>query len=51
MVLLLFAQVRAGFEPLSRRRNHRPSLTIEGRSVFLGDIKRRGSKPARIGVA
>jgi hypothetical protein len=39
MVLLLFAQVRAGFEPLSRRRNHGPSLRIEGRSVFLGDIK------------
>ena len=53
MVLLLFALFRAGFEPLSWRSDHGPSLRIEGRSVFLGGVHkpRRGSKPARNGVA
>jgi len=36
--LLLFALFRAGFEPLSWRRDHKPSLRMEGRSVFLGGI-------------
>jgi len=52
MVLLRLALFRAGFEPLSWRRDHGPSLRIESRSVFLGGItSRRSSKPARIGVA
>jgi hypothetical protein len=52
MVLLLFGLFRASFEPLSWRRDNEPSLRIEGRSFFLGGITlRRGSKPARIGLA
>ena len=38
MVLLRLALFRAGFEPLSWRRDHGPSLRIESRSVFLGGI-------------
>ncbi|HYZ73463.1 MAG TPA: hypothetical protein VE641_10325 [Chthoniobacterales bacterium] len=53
MVLLLFALFRAGFEPLSWRGDHGLSLGIKGRVGFLGPYHnpRRGSKPARIGVA
>ena len=53
MVLLLFALFRAGFEPLSWRGDHGPLLRIESRFGFLGryQIRCRGSKPARIGVA
>jgi hypothetical protein len=53
MVLLLFALFRAGFEPLSWRGDHEPSLRIECRFGFLGSYHnpRRSSKPARIGVA
>jgi hypothetical protein len=53
MVLLLFALFRAGFEPLSWRPDHGPSLGMEGRSVFLAGIRipRCGSKPARMSVA
>ena len=38
MVLLLFALFRAGFEPLSWRGDHEPSLGIKGRFGFLGRI-------------
>jgi hypothetical protein len=53
MVLLLFTLARAGFEPLSWRGNHGPSLRIEGRFDFLGGyhVPRHGSKPARISMA
>jgi hypothetical protein len=40
MVLLLFALFRAGFEPLSCRCDHGPSLRIEGRPVSLGAVSR-----------
>jgi hypothetical protein len=51
--LLLFTPIRAGFEPLSWCGDQGPSLGIEGRFAFLGRYHnpRRGSKPARIGVA
>jgi hypothetical protein len=51
MVLLLFALFRAGFEPLSWRRDHGPSLRIEGRSVFLGGIRTHAAAQNRRGLA
>src|ERR1700757_4200729 len=51
MVLFLFALFRAGFEPLSWRSDHGPSLRIEGRSVFLGGITSHAAAQNRRGMA
>jgi hypothetical protein len=51
MVLLPFALCRAGFEPLSWRRDQGPSLKTKGRSVFLGGIKTSAAAQNRLGWA
>jgi hypothetical protein len=50
MVLLLFALFRAGFEPLWWRRDYGPSLRIEGRSLFVGDITTHAAAQNRRGL-
>src|ERR1700757_3482157 len=52
MVLLLFALFRAGFEPLSCRGTHGPSLRIEGLPVFSwGGITIHAAAQNRRGLA
>jgi hypothetical protein len=51
MVSFLFGMFRAGFEPLSWRRDHKSSLRIEGRSVFLGGITAGAAAQNRRGLA
>ena len=43
--------IRAGFEPLSWRGDHGPSLRIEARSVFLGGITTHSAAQNRRGTA
>jgi hypothetical protein len=51
MVLFLVGMFRAGFEQLSWRRDHKSSLRIEGRSVFLGGITTDAAAQNQRGLA